>query len=72
MKGKLKPCPFCGEIPNIMKARSLDNISTFYIVHCVNDVCSIVPMTSPYYNEQSAIDAWNTRHNGGGNNEQKS
>lgn len=71
MRGNLKPCPFCGEIPNMTETISLDNISTFYVVHCINDFCSIAPATSPYCNEQSAIYAWNTRHNEGGNDGQK-
>lgn len=70
MKGKLRPCPFCGEIPNMIETRSLDNV-LFYIVRCINDVCSIAPTTSPYLHKQSAIYAWNTRHNEGGNDEQK-
>ena len=51
----IKPCPFCGEIPKITKVGKL------YYLRCCNINCTANPMSTPFYDKQEAIEAWNTR-----------
>lgn len=53
---ELKPCPFCGEQPQIFDLKD-----GRYIVECVNPDCDVYPYTSIHYDEQEAIAAWNRR-----------
>ena len=54
---ELKPCPFCGEIPEILK-----NYAT-YAVSCNAKIpnCTTYPSTTYYYTSKEAIAAWNKR-----------
>lgn len=56
---KLKPCPFCGKKPEVMKETEKVN----YFVGCVNyRECSVIPIPFVVYNTiNDAIDAWNKR-----------
>lgn len=54
MTDKLKPCPFCGRIPELRH----DDDGFSYIV-CANDNCYV--KTDGYLNDDTAIKAWNTR-----------
>ena len=52
---ELKPCPFCGKIPQLIDA------GTYYYVCCFNELCKIRPCTSEKNAPEEAISAWNTR-----------
>ena len=61
---KLKPCPFCGEYPE-MSFEVIDediNGRTYncYTVMCVNEDCHLSVVTTKD-NEDDAIEAWNRR-----------
>jgi Lar family restriction alleviation protein len=63
---KLKPCPFCGEYPE-MSFEVIDediNGQTYncYTVMCVNEDCHLSIVTVKD-NEDDAIEAWNRRKN---------
>ena len=55
MSKELKPCPFCGQIPDWYK----DNGYPF-IIACYGDECEVRPEVSRF-TEESAIAAWNKR-----------
>lgn len=52
---ELKPCPFCGEIPSLVKW------GNEWDVECLSVVCAIVPETGLYLTQEEAIEAWNRR-----------
>ncbi len=59
---EMKPCPFCGVIPET------DDGETGGIVECCNDTCDVRPSVFYDHEEDSngleiAIIAWNTRTN---------
>lgn len=52
---ELLPCPFCGEM-------SILNVKDgLYQIKCDNCGCWIGPQTSYYTEQETAIEAWNTR-----------
>lgn len=53
---KLKPCPFCGELPRLYGGAILNEES----IDCVNDECPVQPTTG-YRDWPDAVTAWNTR-----------
>ena len=55
MNEKLKPCPFCGEEPQLIDA------GTYYFVHCFNELCEISPFTQEHDTPEDAINEWNSR-----------
>ena len=57
----LKPCPFCGEIPQILKHTFVDGLA--YTVGCKNKRCVVQITTIPYPTEKLAIKTWNTKAN---------
>lgn len=58
----LKPCPFCGEVPDRVKSwRNLLNHKTTYNVSCNNYYCEIQPTTADYQTRARALRAWNKR-----------
>ncbi len=65
MKNKeLKPCPFCGEIPQI-------KITTGYtIIICQNENCFSMPNASAF-TEKDALNKWNTRLESSGLSEEE-
>lgn len=55
---KLKPCPFCGEIPTVVHdTQGYES----YDIQCVNGECSCMPVTWCYPTQEEAIEAWNRR-----------
>lgn len=66
MKIELKPCPFCGQMPEIRQdyryPRPECNRTKAYEVICMNWDCPIYKADYNYYfSEADAIKAWNTR-----------
>lgn len=52
---ELKPCPFCGKIPQLIDA------GTYYYVNCFNELCKISPCTQEHATPEDAINEWNSR-----------
>lgn len=62
MKFKLKPCPFCGAIPEVTEWLSYQ-CGIEVMVECTNEECTINPHT-PSYPKQAkglATRVWNKR-----------
>ena len=55
---ELKPCPFCGKIPELVEWWDGGN---GYYAGCSNEGCQIVPSTNMGLSREEAIKAWNTR-----------
>ena len=53
---ELKPCPFCGEEPELF-----DFTDGRFIVQCSNSDCDVYPYTSIHRDKADAIAAWNHR-----------
>lgn len=53
---ELKPCPFCGEEPEIF-----DFKDGRFVVQCSNPDCDVYPYTSIHRDRADAIAAWNQR-----------
>ena len=53
---ELKPCPFCGEEPNVFSFND-----GRFIVECSNSDCDVYPYTSIHHDKADAIAAWNQR-----------
>ena len=65
--GELKPCPFCGKIPEL---RFLNDIGVWHYgwqVRCCNKNCSATVQTSYHCFRSSAIKDWNERNGRSGN-----
>lgn len=60
---ELKPCPWCGQIPEIRE----HNISmkdpnfVLYSVECMNNHCACMPGTNNCYKPEDAAEIWNRR-----------
>lgn len=55
---ELKPCPFCGEMPEWHQ----DLYDNTYCLYCNNEKCNTdMVATDHYENKEDAIKAWNTR-----------
>lgn len=52
---KLKPCPFCGQTPDVF------DVYGDCSVKCMNDNCSVRPKSSGYMSKSEAIKEWNKR-----------
>lgn len=60
-KVELKPCPWCGETPKVLRLNFTDSIE--YGVACLNMSCSIKPCSGCFdTTEEEAIEHWNTRY----------
>ncbi len=57
MTETIKPCPFCGAIPELWQAAQ----SGAYFVECTNETCGTNPMTNPSRYREDAIRKWNRR-----------
>lgn len=60
MTDELKPCPFCGKIPEIIISKN-SNSKSFYRVECKRMSCTVLASTFAYSTENEAIEAWNRR-----------
>ena len=58
----LKPCPWCGEIPEIETVNYGDRSrqDKYYVV-CSNDDCPCQPQTYAHANKAVVVKAWNKR-----------
>lgn len=57
MRESLKPCPFCGKLPEIIQEK---NGSVW--IGCHNNNCSVRHVeTDDFDTREEAIEAWNTR-----------
>ncbi len=57
---KLKPCPFCGQVPQIteMEERGF----TYKMIYCETYDCPVDTSTPRFYEtDEEAAEAWNTR-----------
>lgn len=55
MTNEIKPCPFCGEKPKVVK-----DISVSWVV-CDNENCMVYARTLLKKTRREAIETWNTR-----------
>ena len=55
---ELLPCPFCGGQAGLFDNKSNPRKS----IMCLSKDCWIRPVTQVYYQAESAIEAWNSRH----------
>ena len=61
---KLKPCPFCGEIPKIdYGCEYIDDIAKYWI-QCNNEKCRIRPCTDMHVYKFVVVREWNRRKDG--------
>ena len=54
MSEKLKPCPFCGQIPKVLG-------KFYFCISCENPDCMKKPETRYYHEIENAVIAWNKR-----------
>ena len=61
-KKKIKPCPFCGEVPVLHKNDELGLIK----IMCLNEDCPVHAYTPKVFadKEEELIGIWNTRKRG--------
>ena len=59
---KLKPCPFCGEMPTIGEMHE-DCGDLGYSVMCINNKCPIEARTAWHTDLKEVVEAWNRRAN---------
>ena len=57
---KLKPCPFCGKKPSVVKRR-FDDESDNYTVKCANTRCGVFVETIWRSKKEESIKTWNKR-----------
>lgn len=59
---RLKPCPFCGKIPIMVRSGIVDTQGReSYDIQCVNGECACMPVSWFYPTQEEAIEAWNRR-----------
>lgn len=58
MNKQMKPCPFCGAIPAIMRWGGLP---TKQLIRCDNDDCAVAPEVKGS-TQLKAIEKWNRRY----------
>ena len=56
---KLKPCPFCGKLPEILERSGFRN--DFYIIRCNNEKCPASCVSVMNKSLAEAVDRWNAR-----------
>ena len=57
-KSELKPCPWCGGTPKVLRVDFTDPIE--YGVACLNMSCPIRPSAGCFDTEEEAAEAWNS------------
>lgn len=62
-KQELKPCPFCGKKPKIVKNKAFTEInnSNFYKIGCISNSCLINPISGWSTDKSKLIKSWNKR-----------
>ena len=63
MMENLKPCPFCGELPEIDQGEYTYKVKDriYWAVGCMNDDCEVDVETDNFDTKEEAIKVWNTR-----------
>lgn len=56
---ELKPCPFCGRMPNIIERKT--STKSNFRIECKNMNCQIIVGTFAFLTVEEAIEAWNRR-----------
>lgn len=59
MTDKLKPCPFCGGLGELIRETVAEEI--LYAVACSCWHCKVGPITDWYQTKEHAIEVWNKR-----------
>lgn len=62
---KLKPCPFCGKKPRVLKGGGRKPTEKAFTVACETERCFMESGGNLYTSEYSAIKVWNRRANDG-------
>lgn len=60
-KYKLKPCPFCGKIPNMWYDENWDEYTYPYTIRCCNWGCPISSCENSGNDPDKLAEEWNTR-----------
>ena len=60
-KIELKPCPFCGEDPQVIRIKGKDGWRDRYTVRCPYDHGGCGAEGGMYHSEEEAVWAWNQR-----------
>jgi Lar family restriction alleviation protein len=63
MNDELKPCPFCGEIPKVIRYTPsiIKSKTLFYIKHACGDGSKIWVQTAFKKTEKELVAVWNNR-----------
>jgi Lar family restriction alleviation protein len=59
---ELKPCPFCGEIPKLLKYKTHTNKTCYHIHHICGTGRSTTAGTAIFETKEALIATWNKRH----------
>ena len=58
---ELKPCPFCGEEPQVIRIKGKDGWRDRFTVRCPYDHGGCGAEGGMYHSEAEAVEAWNRR-----------
>ena len=63
----LKPCPFCGAVPRLIKVKVADifNPESRYMVKCESGFCRVRPQTELAEFPEFVVKVWNWRDDNG-------
>ena len=61
---ELKPCPFCGEDPQVIRIKGKDGWRDRFTVRCPYDHGGCGAEGGMYHYEEEAVEAWNKRNFG--------
>ena len=54
---KLKPCPWCGEVPEVVE----DSVEGTWAIYCDSDNCAVLPCLRYQDSKEDGCIAWNER-----------
>ncbi len=57
----IRPCPFCGNAPEVIRETCMNTDFTLYFIRCTN--CNLRIKTDGYSSVDAAIEKWNYRYN---------
>ena len=58
---ELKPCPFCGTIPQVTKETAAEDSTPIYSVVCEANGCFVRPEACGSLDIDKAVKTWNNR-----------